>query len=35
MSKERCQILAYVKKKEVEKAVFAQFSYLLFNHNTQ
>ena len=35
MDKERCQILAYVKKKEVEKLIFAEFTYLLFNHNTQ
>lgn len=31
----RFQILAYVKKKEVEKIVNAEFMYLLFNPNTQ
>jgi hypothetical protein len=35
LDKDRCQILAYVKKKEVEKLVYAEFTYLLFNHNLQ
>jgi hypothetical protein len=35
MDKDKCQIMAYVKKKEVEKVVYAEFTYLLFNQITQ
>jgi hypothetical protein len=35
LDKDRCQILAYVKKKEVQKLVYAEFIYLLFNPNLQ
>jgi hypothetical protein len=35
MDKEKCQILAYVKKKEIEKQVNAEFMYLLFSQNMQ